>query len=232
MVQDDWFNQRLPDGGPLYAETDPGRILVEPWNAISSLFIIIPAIYWLVRIRKDLPHFRFMLYCIPLIILGGTGSTLFHAFRAHRFFLFLDIVPTAMLTLALSIYFWLKILRKWWHILLIIIPVFLARVIFFRNLPQHIAINISYAITGFITALPLIFLLLKTRFYRLTDITGTLISFMLALFFRQIDAEEIPFLPMGTHFLWHVFSGPGAYFILSYLYFLRKRELALNNNPA
>ena len=44
------------------------------------------------------------------------------------------------------------------------------------------------------------------------------LSFVIALIFRQIDPVQITFLPMGSHFLWHSFSAVGTYFILNYLY--------------
>ncbi|MCB2220860.1 MAG: hypothetical protein KQI35_10740 [Bacteroidetes bacterium] len=223
--QADWFNQRLSDGGPIYTETQPGHLIVEPWNAVSSLLIVLPAIYWLWMVRKEWRNYKFMLYAIPLMILGGTGSTLFHAFRASRFFLFMDFLPTAILTLSLSIYFWIKVLKRWWHVFFIIIPTFVLRFLLFGRLPSHMAINVSYIMTGIITGLPLVILLFKTNFFKVQYVIYTILLFIAAILFRELDAYEITFLPMGTHFLWHAFSGVGAYYILAYLHAFRKREL-------
>jgi hypothetical protein len=33
----DWFNQRLPDGGPVYLEQRCDFIIVEPWHAFSAM---------------------------------------------------------------------------------------------------------------------------------------------------------------------------------------------------
>jgi hemolysin III len=221
----EWYNQRLPDGGPVYAETNLDQFIVEPWNAFSSLLIIIPAMYWLYRITGSLSHYRFLLYAIILVILGGLGSGLFHAFRVSPVFLVMDIAPSALLTLSISIYLWLKIFRKWWYVLFVIIPAFLVRGLFWGNLPQHIAINVSYFTTGVIVALPLLIILIKTKFRYTITVAGAIIPFMLALLFRQLDANNISFLPMGTHFLWHLFSAVGAYFVLKYLYNLREINL-------
>lgn len=221
----DWYNQRLPDGGPVYAETNLDQFIVEPWNAFSSLLIIIPAMYWLYRITGSLSHYRFLLYAIILVVLGGLGSGLFHAFRVSPVFLVMDIAPSALLTLSISIYLWLKIFRKWWYVLFVIIPAFLVRGLFWGNLPQHIAINVSYFTTGVIVALPLLIILIKTNFRYTITVAGAIIPFMLALLFRQLDANNISFLPMGTHFLWHLFSAVGAYFVLKYLYILREINL-------
>lgn len=223
--QPDWFDHRLTDGGPIYTETHPGQLIVEPWNALSSLLIVLPAVYWFFVIRKNRRHYKFMLYAIPLMILGGTGSTLFHAFRISRFFLFMDFVPTAILTLSLSIYFWIKVLNRWWYVLFVIVPTFMLRFLLFGRLPSHTAINVSYTLTGIIIGLPLLFLLFKTKFYKVNYVVITIATFIAAIIFRELDSEKIRFLPMGTHFLWHAFSGVGAWFMLAYLYSFRNREL-------
>jgi len=223
--QPDWFDNRLTDGGPIYTETHPGNLIVEPWNAVSSLLIVLPALYWFFVIRKDWQNYKFMLYAVPLMILGGTGSTLFHAFRVSRFFLYMDFVPTALLTLSLSIYFWIKLLNHWWYVFLILIPTFILRFLMFDRLSAHMAINVSYIMTGVITGLPLLILLFKTNFFKVKYVIYTIILFIAAILFRELDTHQINYLPMGTHFLWHAFSGVGAYYILAYLHAFRKREL-------
>jgi hypothetical protein len=60
----------------------------------------------------------------------------------------------------------------------------------------------------------------------------TIFFFILAIVFREMDSREIAFLPMGTHFLWHAFTGFGGFFILSYLFHLRHDELTTKGtNP-
>jgi hypothetical protein len=222
-----WFDQHLGDGGPVYMETrHPGHFLVEPWNSLSSLLILIPAFYWLYKIRKSIPHFRFMLYAIILVVLGGLGSTLFHGLRISPFFLFMDFVPSAILSLSVSIYLWLKILKKWWYVLLIVIPVFLMRFLFWGRLPAHLSINLSYFITGFFAGLPLVIIMFRTKFRMWGTVAGAIIPFIIALIFRETDTIHFSFLPMGTHFLWHTFSAVGTFFVLRYLYYIR--ELHLN----
>ena len=220
-----WYDQTLQDGGPLYTETNPGQLIVEPWNAFSSLFIVIPAIIWLIRIRKEYQDYLFLLFCVPLMILGGTGSMIFHAFRFSKIFLVMDVLPTAILTLSLGIYFWFKVIKSWWYIIGLLILSIVLRFLFFQNLPSHAAINISYAFTGIFIGLPLIIILFKTSGYKLGLVITVVGIFILSLIFREADTFRRPFLPMGTHFLWHIFSGIGAYFILDYLYWFRKREL-------
>jgi hemolysin III len=213
-----WFDQSLPDGGPVYTETDMSQFIVEPWNALSSLFIIVPAIIWLNRIRNEPEHYLFIIYLTVLMIAGGLGSTLFHAFRISKFFLFMDVLPAAIISLSVGIYFWIKVVRKWYFVLMIVLISFAPRYFLFNQLSRHTAINISYAITGFFIALPLIIIMTKTSKYYIYLVVITVTMFSLALFFREADTYSIPFLPMGSHFLWHVFSGFGAYFLLKYLF--------------
>ena len=220
-----WFDQHLPDHGPVYMETDPGRFIVEPWNALSSLLIVVPALIWLYRIRGQYKDNQIFLFAIPLIILGGLGSSIFHGFRSSSFFLFMDIIPSAILTIIITIYFWLKILRRWWYIFLILIPLFSVRFLFWGNLPHHLAINISYLISGVAAALPLVVILFRTRFRRWKSVAAVIVSFILALVFRELDTVQMKAFPMGTHFLWHAFSGAGVYFMLDYLYFIGKGEI-------
>lgn len=222
-----WFNQRLPDGGPIYAETDLSRIIVEPWNAITSLFILIPSIYWFLKIKGELGNYRFLFYAIILVILGGLGSALFHGFRASLFFLLMDVLPSALLSISVSIYLWLKVLKRWWYLLLIIIPLIAVRFFLFEDVPQHLAINIGYFMTGIMVVLPLFIVLHKSKYQKYILAVGAVSSFLVALIFRQLDAE-VTIIPIGTHFLWHTFSAIGANFVLGYLYFLS--EVAVKKN--
>lgn len=223
----DWYNQRLQDGGPVYKETDLEYLIVEPWNAVSSLMIVLPAVYWLFRIGRDYKDYTFMLYAIPLIIMGGTGSTLFHAFRASRFFLFMDFLPTAILTVSLTIYFWVKVFNRWWYVFFIIIPSILVRFYLFSyvELSEFMAINVSYTLTGILVGLPLLILLFRSRYQNLHFVLLTILFFIAAILFREMDSRDFQFLPMGTHFLWHTLTGFGTYFILAYLYYFRRSEI-------
>ena len=187
--------------------------------------MLIPVLYWFIKLRKETGSFKFMLLAIPLMALGGIGSTLFHGFRASVVFLILDVAPSAILTISLAIYFWYKLLRKWYFVLILFIPMFMVRFLVFAMLPEHAAINLSYAISGLTILLPIPFLLYRMNYRGAWSIGLTLISFGLALMFREADARAAIYFSIGTHFLWHIFSAIGGYFILQYLYIFRKVEL-------
>ena len=44
---------------------------------------------------------------------------------------------------------------------------------------------------------------------------------------RRIDYSFAEWIPMGSHFLWHIFSGIGAFYLAKYLYLIRKDELEM-----
>ena len=206
------------DGGQIYAETDFSRPIVEPWNAVSSLAILLPAVYWAIKIRNNYRNYPFLTLCLPLLFLGGLGSTIFHALRSHRLWLMLDITPTIILTLLLTLFFWMKVLPKKWMAIPLLVAVFLLRMGAWRMFPSHLGINIAYALSGAAFFVPILLLLSRTKWQGLWQISLSILFLIASLFFRQLDQHAPDLLPMGTHFLWHIFSGLGAYFLGLYLY--------------
>jgi hypothetical protein len=217
----------FPDGGPIYQESlNPGSWLIEPWNSISSLMILLPALYWAWQLRGRYRKFPFLTFCIPLLFLGGLGSTLFHGFRSSPYLLAMDVMPTAILTLSLSIYFWYLMLKKWLWVFIIVISSIVLRLAVFYFIPGQFGVNIAYFITGLMILLPVALYLKQIRFKYTGLIVGSAIFLGLSLVFRRIDGEQFFSLPMGTHFLWHIFSGFGAFMLAAFLYRIRIMENA------
>ena len=219
----DRFNSILNDGGPLYAEFNPHWIIVEPWNAISSLLIILPALLWIYKLRNDWKGEKFLFILLILLLLGGIGSLIFHAFRSSMIWLMLDVIPSAMMVLLVISFFWLAILSNWRYLILVIVGNIILRVLGFLYLDPHSATNLDYGLTGLSIFLPVLILLKKTNFKRSYSIYIAISALSLSLIFREIDARRsLQFLPMGTHFLWHILSGLGAWYVADYVYYYRK----------
>ena len=209
------------DGGGLYAETNLHNFIAEPWNALSSLFFLIPAIYWLWKIKGNVKDNLFIAWCVPLLILGGTGSTLFHAFRSSYFLMQLDVLPIVVLTLSVGAFLWHKLVKKWYITFTIIALSFtLRKLASASGLFPGQGANISYAISGITIFLPALIILFRTQFYKWFSISSAVILFAAGLFFRAADWWFIDMLPIGTHFLWHISTAAGAYFLADYLYHL------------
>ena len=208
------------DNGPIYRETtDLSLFIVEPWNAFSSLTFLIPAFIFLWQLRGQYSAYAFVVYfCSPLLILGGLGSTFFHAFRSSGWLLAMDVLPIVLLVLGVSIWVWLKVLPgKIW-----IVPVLIA---FFGLtwlsgvfLQGQDRISAGYVVRGLMLLLPCFLFLLKTGFRQSLLFFTAATFFLLALLFRFTDEKILfTFMPWGTHWLWHVSTAFGAYFLGEYL---------------
>lgn len=216
------------DGGPLYAETDLIAFISEPWNAISSLAIVLPSLYWAFKLKWDIRNYPFLYFLMPLLALGGTGSLLYHAFRSSNFLLWMDVLPTAIVTISVSIYFWDRILPKRWLAISVVVPFIFMRFAILEYYGGQFAINLNYFITGFIIFFPILFHLSKHQYKHLGSIIISVFFLVISLLFRKIDFTMAEFLPMGSHFLWHIFSGIGAFYLAKYLYLIRSDELQKN----
>lgn len=208
------------DGGPIYQET-PLHLthwFVEPWNALSSLFILLPGIYFIWKMRGEYREHLFLTCCLPLLFLGGLGSTFFHAFRNSEFFLLMDVAPTALLFLMVSGYLWQRCLRNIFLTLLILAGVLTGSFFIYQNLPSSIGVNVAYALRGLVFLLPLIIILFRTNYKYAGIIFGSVLAFGMALLFRTIDKETAELFPMGSHFLWHVSTGVGGLLVAEYVY--------------
>ncbi|PWL24814.1 ceramidase domain-containing protein [uncultured Roseivirga sp.] len=218
--------EQITDGGPWYAETHvTDALIVEPWNAISSLAIAAPAVYFLWKIRKQPKDYSFLLAAIPFLFLNGLGSTLFHGLRTSRWLLYMDFIPAMILTLLITIYFWSKVLPKKWMSFVLVVPVFLMRFTALNLIGGQSGLNVSYAISGLAFLVPIFLILRKNNWEKTYSIVLGSVCFVLAIYFRQADHYYTSIIPIGTHFLWHIFSGIGAYFLANYLYFIRTKEL-------
>ena len=217
----------VPDHGPIYRETtDLSVLIVEPWNAYSSLTFLIPAFIFLWQLRGQYDRYAFLVYyCSPMLILGGLGSTFFHAFRSSTWLLAMDVLPIVLLTIGISIWMWLKILSNKLYIIPILITFFGLTFLSWNYLDGQDQISASYFVRGVMLFLPCLLFMVKTQFKSAGYILSAAGFFLLALVFRFADEKiEISFMPWGTHWLWHVSTAVGGYFLGEYLIKNTKRE--------
>lgn len=208
------------DHGPIYRETtDLSHLVVEPWNAVSSLSFLLTAGVLLWQLRSQYKAFPFIVFfCVPLLIFGGLGSTLFHAFRSSVWLLLMDVLPIVLLVLGVSIWMWIKVLPTKW----LVIPVVIAFVgltyasrYFFNGQDQ---ISMGYLIRGSMLLVPCYLYLRKSHFRLANLFIYATTCLALALVFRFLDDKiTLNWMPWGTHWLWHVSTAFGAYFLGRYL---------------
>ncbi|WP_081413813.1 ceramidase domain-containing protein [Eisenibacter elegans] len=211
--------QPLSDGGYPYRETDLSQTIAEPWNAISSLLFLIPVVYWAYKLRGRYHQHWFLSLALPLLFLGGIGSALFHAFRVSPWLLWLDVAPILVLTMALSVYFWLNVTKRWEYAAGIITVFLIVQYLNSTYIGGHTATNISYFLRGTVMFLPAVMLMYQSKFRHAPYLLFAIGSFILALVFRYIDVYvHISWMPMGTHWLWHTATAVGAWLLGEYVY--------------
>ncbi|MFO0851726.1 MAG: hypothetical protein U0871_24650 [Gemmataceae bacterium] len=224
---------RMPDRGPRYKETPPDHHaptappVAEPWNAVTAALFVVIVIGWVVRLRGRLRDYPFLAGCLPILLAGGVGGTLYHAYRTRLAYFLLDVIPIQLLGLAGSIYLTTRLVHgaKLWRVLGIAVGLL---VVFaavneglFRllNLPlRNLRVNLNYAALALIILVPLGVVLVRTRFRHVGWVAGGLASFAIAWFCRLIDGTPYDTLPMGTHWLWHTFGAVTTQATMEYFY--------------
>ena len=215
----------VTDGGPIYFETLPGRYIVEPWNAFSSLIFLIPVIYFLIYLIGPYQKYKFVVfYALPLLFIGGIGSTLYHAFRSYHWLMTLDVLPMLLLSVGVAFFFLMNLFRNWYMPLIILLISTLLRFYFFYVLPIQQAINIGYFIVGVLIFVPSFLYAQKHNYKAIIQLIAAMVFLVISLFFRFYDDNPAQFLPQGVHWLWHVFSAAGAVFSGLYIVNTQKKQ--------
>jgi hypothetical protein len=233
-------DERMPDYGPRYTETPPdpyapnAPFIAEPWNAITASFFIVIVAVWAWRLRGRYRDYPFLCCCMPILLAGGIGGTLYHATRVSMVYFLLDVVPISLLGLAgavfMAIRYWGR--RGWWF--LPAVGVFYAavnRLLFVAIHPINntLRINLSYASLAIMVLIPIGLVLLRTRFRYAGWVVAGVISFAIAWFFRLVDRDSGSYLPMGSHWLWHTFGAITTALIIEYFYLVEgeRKQVAM-----
>lgn len=217
---------RAPDRGPLYTETPPEVGLhqpfpgpvAEPWNTATAFLFVLIVAFWVIRLRGRLRNYPFLAVTLPILLVGGIGGTLYHGLRSWVGYFLMDVLPINVLGLLVSIYFWVRLGPRLWHLLTMLGVLCLLQLLGHWQLPTHYAINLSYALLAMIIVTPLVFVMIRTRFRYAGWIATALVCFAIAWFCRLVDAWRPPLLPMGTHWLWHTFGAATTLALSEYVY--------------
>src|SRR5947209_1228716 len=93
---DYWTDRLASDKGPIYVETNLNRFIREPFNAVTALAFVVLVIVWLVRLRGRYRQHPFLMACLPILLAGGIGGTLYHGLRRWPAMLVLDVAPIGL----------------------------------------------------------------------------------------------------------------------------------------
>jgi hemolysin III len=215
------------DQGPVYRETDMSRLPVEPWSTVSNLIFLLVFIYFAVKTKFSYKKFPVLVVFLVILFIGWTGGTIYHATRSSDIWLKMDYMPIMFIVLLAAVHFWREVVKKWiWVFCFTLLPILLYHFVYKSLTVSHtISISIGYSIMALIVLVPLILHCILKNPKSWKFLAGGLLSFIFAISFRVLDNHKITeALPMGTHFLWHIFGGLCCFFMMYYVYNTEKMK--------
>ncbi len=217
--------QLLPDGGPIYSETDVNAVIVEPYNTLSAVLFILMSVYWYGRLKGKFTLFPYLTSSLILLSIGGVGGVIYHGFRYSSYFLYMDWLPIMALCIITAMYFMYKVMNSWAYAILYFLLVLIVDRVAWEIIPEqngNLRANVNYSILGMGVLFPTVWMLYKSNYQFWYYVLFAIISFLIALFFRIADHWGI--LSIGTHFLWHTFGALAGNFMLLYIHHFNKSE--------
>lgn len=187
----------------IYCERTSPTLLAEPVNLLTNTAFYISAYFGYLLVRKTNQSDsdkRELFILVILIFFIGTGSSLFHSF-AKPWAEILDIIPIGLFI----VYYWYCMQKKLFHQTnvhavgcVFVTSLFASAIIIL--LPPLPILKAYLLPLGVLLGLGITFLK-KYGDFLILKITAL---FALSLTFRSIDEPLCQYLPLGTHFLWHL----------------------------
>lgn len=208
------------DIGPIYAETQMGRFPVEPWNTASNIVFLALLIIFGRRTQLDRRRYPFLVPGLFVLAVGFVGGTVYHATRSHNVWLFLDFLPILLLTGAASLYFWFAVIpNRWVAVGLALMLLVSGRILrVYLELPKNLGITLSYLGAALAILLPAALHAAGAGKKHRRFLVWAALFFATALLCRFLDnGPGLSPLPMGTHFMWHLFGGLSVGALLHYI---------------
>jgi hypothetical protein len=228
----------LADTGLPYAETNLGQFIVEPFNTVSNILFLFVALYWWQKKDKiQSPALRrFLTICLPLLLVGFIGGTIYHGTRSHLVWLLMDVLPIYLIAILTSFYHW-RLLgvgptrMALYFCVLLVLP--LGWVWFFVPADSPHKPTLGYVSLAIPVVLPLVIDLFRLRGFYLKQFLVPLGLVIVALCFRSLDSHPLAqsLFPMGTHWLWHIFGAFTCHFLVYYMWVRSQYEVGVNPIP-
>jgi hypothetical protein len=206
-----------------YCERVGPGLLAEPLNAVSNVSFLLAAWAAWVLAKRTGALSTGVRVLIALAASVGIGSILWHTYPTSLT-LILDIVPILIFVMW---YIWLYARN-----VIGMRSLFAVACVGAYLLATFVAIQYSDVLHGALVYVPSLMVPLVFGVFHATErriARFTLLAaagvFVAALFFRTIDNEICPVLPIGTHYFWHIFVGLVTYLVMRNLILSTRTEV-------
>lgn len=206
----------------LYCERVSPGLFAEPLNALSNVAFIIAAWAAWILARRSQTVAADIWILIALSIVIGIGSALFHIF-ATGWARFLAEVPILLFQLW---YLWLYL-----RTMMALTPQSAIASIAGYVAAAYFAREFSSLVNGSLIYAPALIVMLSLGVYHALErragrylLLAAASVFLTSLLFRSIDEAVCPYIPAGTHFLWHMLNGVVLYLSMRALIVSRRRR--------
>ena len=197
----DWF-------APIdaYCERLGPGLLAEPLNALSNAAFIIAAV-WAAHAARRRGAEPVIWLLIALVFVIGLGSLAFHTF-ANQWSSLADVLP-----ITLFIYGYLAFaLRRflaldWWKVAVSMGGLFAATYAAERVMPPGFMNGSGAYVPALVASVLVSLQLLRNGHPAQLNVSLASTVFFVSLIFRTADQVLCSFLPIGTHFVWHILNG-------------------------
>ncbi|UCG50871.1 MAG: ceramidase domain-containing protein [Candidatus Latescibacterota bacterium] len=206
----------------IYCERHSPGLFEEPLNAITNAaFLVATVCAWKVAKRRYV-HAWDIMVLLFLSATVGIGSAIWHM-AATPWAKPMDLIPILLFQLW---FLWLYF-RDCANVSVLVSAGLLSG----YSVLSILMVQVPPYFNGSILYAPTLCVLLCLAVYHYTSqqperyLLGVgLILFLAALTFRSIDMLSCPFVPFGTHFLWHILNGALLYVVMRILIVKRGQE--------
>ena len=212
------------DGCAVNAETVPGRFPVEPFNAISNFAFLAIIIYWTWKTKFRIRLYPVIVITMPLIFGAFICGMMHHILRSGKEWHILNLICISYAVITTCVYLWYRVTGSWMKSFLCVfsIPLIFRLFLASISLPEVISVAVVFVVMAMAIMIPACIHCIRNHLKNLDLLIISSISFMIALVFRQIDANLVGISTIGTHFLWHIFGAISVFFVLKYLFLADK----------
>lgn len=216
----------VPDGLPKNAETVLGRFPAEPFNAVSNLAFLAIIVYWTWKTRFRIRLYPAIVLVMPLMLGAFIAGTMHHILRSGKVWHSLVLFCIFFAVLNTCIYLWYRVTDSWLKSFLCVLAVPLIFRIFLAtiSLPEKISIASVFVVMAMAIMIPAVIHCIKNHLKNLELLIISSLTFVIGLVFRETDHNLAGIMPVGTHFLWHIFGTISVFFLLKYLFITDKTK--------